>query len=394
MRSEPRHLIRPRWGRVNTRAAKKWGMRNMPAQGCTCTHTHTLLTYVEYSNVINLSGWEGCTGNNAPTVRSARATRREAFQQKQSVIVICYAPRHDKQGGFRVWLHVEDPFASNPPGEFCLSRLPAQLFAPELKLQLQQKQTEAEATLKRSAPEVSLTSVFLYLLFLALWQVSGGWEAVLAGAHLLEGLAAAASCRPGLGEAACRSLLKKKKEKKRWLVGDVYWPPGAKQKVWRYNRGSCSSKPYDMWEVYFTLIDCDNHNGNICLFLLHKERRRRPLPAPIKKQKAKWKFILIEFPHRKLGSHAVRLEKHGTMPRSSTLFFSLSSTHICALSYRWGLYSDPSGDTINTFYECIAFQMKQDSFKIFKIWFVAWMLQCPQINIWRINGNRVKPHRT
>lgn len=69
-------------------------------------------------------------------------------------------------------------------------------------------------------------------------------------------------------------------------------------------------------------------------FCYRRRDAAAPSPAPIKKQKAKWKFILIEFPHRKLGSHAVRLEKHGTMPRSSTLFFSLSSTHIRALSYR------------------------------------------------------------
>lgn len=56
-----------------------------------------------------------------------------------------------------------------------------------------------------------------------------------------------------------------------------------------------------------------------------------PSPAPIKMQKSKWKFILIEFPHRKLGRHAVRLEKHGTMPRSSTLFFFflVLHTHLC-----------------------------------------------------------------
>lgn len=57
------------------------------------------------------------------------------------------------------------------------------------------------------------------------------------------------------------------------------------------------------------------------LFLLCK--RRHPLYPSSRlsvEQKSKWKFILIEFPRRKLGSHVVRLEKHETMPRRPTLF--------------------------------------------------------------------------
>lgn len=256
----------------------------MPAEGCTCTHTCTLLTW---SNVIKLSEWEGSTGNRAPTVRSTPATCREAFQQKLKVSsVIFYAPRHDIQSGFRVWLHLEDPSL-----QIHLVSFVCHVFLRSYLLQ----SWNCSCSRNRWRPRQEHTC----------WKV----------------LLPLPPVAPGAGGGSVLELVNKKKKKGERLVGR--WclvATGGKQKVWWYNRGSCSSKLYDMWDVYFSLIDCDNHDSNICLFLLCKERRRRP-HARIKKQKSKWKFILIEFPHGKLGSHAVRLEKHGTIPQSSILFF-------------------------------------------------------------------------
>lgn len=128
-------------------------------------------------------------------------------------------------------------------------------------------------------------------------------------------------CRlsPGAGGGSAQELVKRKR-KRGWWVGDVYWPPRGKQKVWRYNRGSCSSKQFHMWNVSTLLpyhsISCESvviiALVTFVCFCYGRSDVAAPPRPPLKKIKLENHLDWI--------STAVRLEKHGTMPRSSILF--------------------------------------------------------------------------